>query len=80
MKTKDVIKIFGSAPTLAKCLGITAQAIYQWPEFVPKQWAYEIEVRTEGLLKFDISNNTQAKSVASYDMKAFVQKYNQTKG
>ncbi len=80
MKTKDVIKIFGSAPRLAKCLGITAQAIYQWSEYVPRQWGYEIEVRTGGLLKFDASNDPQAKKIAVYDMKAFVQKYKQTKG
>lgn len=32
MRKEDAIEIFGSPVDLAKALGVTRQAIYQWPD------------------------------------------------
>ena len=36
MNTKDTIEYFGDRATLALALGITVQAIAQWPDSVPR--------------------------------------------
>lgn len=36
MNTKDTIEYFGDRATLAKAIGITVQAIAQWPDSVPR--------------------------------------------
>ncbi|RCN55775.1 Cro/CI family transcriptional regulator [Acidiferrobacter thiooxydans] len=59
MRTKDAIKQFRTAVALARALGCTPQAIYQWGERVPKLRAYQIELLTKGQLKVD---NTQERS------------------
>jgi DNA-binding transcriptional regulator YdaS (Cro superfamily) len=42
MNTKDAIEQFGSIKELAKALGITQPAIYQWGDKVPELRAYQI--------------------------------------
>ena len=36
MNTKDTIEYFEDRATLAKAIGITVQAIAQWPDTVPR--------------------------------------------
>jgi len=42
MKTSDAISKFGSVRALAEALGVSVQAVYRWPEIVPKLRQYEI--------------------------------------
>jgi hypothetical protein len=51
MKTVEAIKHFGSVPALAKVLGCTPSAIYQWGDDVPSNRWFEIEVKSGGALK-----------------------------
>lgn len=51
MKTSEAIEHFGGLKKLADLLGIWPQVIYQWGEYPPKSRQYELEVRTNGVLK-----------------------------
>jgi len=51
MKKKDAIEHFGSVADLAKTLGITPEAIYQWGDDVPEGRAFQIDVLTKGKLR-----------------------------
>ena len=51
MKKKEVIDYFGSQSATAKALGITRQAVNQWPEMVPPAIAEAIERLSNGALK-----------------------------
>lgn len=42
MKTSYAIELFGGVKALADALGITRQAIYQWPEDLPQEQADRI--------------------------------------
>jgi hypothetical protein len=42
MKKSEAVSIFGGVRKLADALGITREAIYQWPEQVPRLRQYEI--------------------------------------
>ena len=42
MEKNDVIAKFGGVGKLAEALGITREAIYQWPPIVPRLRQYEI--------------------------------------
>ena len=42
MNKSDAITIFGSAPKLAAALGITRQAVYQWPDNLDQRLTDEI--------------------------------------
>lgn len=42
MTKKDAIDLFGSVQVLAAALGITRQAIYQWPNDLPQDQADRI--------------------------------------
>lgn len=55
MKKSDVIKFFGSIPKLAKFLNIDRTAVYQWGETIPENRQYELEVKTNGVLRSDYS-------------------------
>ena len=37
MKKQDAIKLFGETKDLASVLGITRQAIYQWPDYLNQE-------------------------------------------
>jgi DNA-binding transcriptional regulator YdaS (Cro superfamily) len=51
MKTQDAIEHFGGLKKLADLLGIWPQVIYQWGEYPPPGRQYELEVRTNGVLR-----------------------------
>lgn len=53
MKTSDVIALLKTKSEVAKLLGIGRSAVSQWGDFVPADRQYEIEVKTNGLLKSD---------------------------
>lgn len=39
MRKQDAISLFGTARALASALGITPQAVYQWPEKISQEQA-----------------------------------------
>jgi hypothetical protein len=51
MYTSDVISHFGTVAAAAKALDISASAIYQWGDLVPKGTAYRLQVMTGGALQ-----------------------------
>ena len=55
MNKSDVISHFGSVKAAAKAIGITTNAMYMWPELVPRGSAYTVQVITAGKLKVDPS-------------------------
>lgn len=55
MRVIDVAKHFGSIEELAKFLKISRDSVYKWGELVPAHRQYELEVKTNGLLKSDYS-------------------------
>lgn len=34
MRKLDAVKMFGTVPDLARAIGVTPQAIYQWPDIL----------------------------------------------
>lgn len=53
MKTREAISAVGGVQKLCRLLECTRAAIYQWGEEVPEGRQYELEVKTDGLLKSD---------------------------
>ena len=53
MKTQEAIDYYGSTKKLADALGIWPQVIYTWGERPPMARQYELEVKTQGVLKAD---------------------------
>lgn len=53
MKKQEVIDYFGNAKVLADKLGIWPQAVYQWPDPLPKSVQYKIEVISKGRFKVE---------------------------
>lgn len=53
MRKIDAIKHFGSQVAIARELGLGKAAVSKWPEQVPRPWAAELHVRTDGGLHFD---------------------------
>ena len=51
MTTQEAIKYYGSGVNLAKALGCTPQAIYQWREYPDFKTQCQIQVLTNGKLK-----------------------------
>lgn len=51
MKTKKVIKHYGSVKKVAQALDIYPQTVYAWGEDVPDSASYKIQVLTNGVLK-----------------------------
>lgn len=58
MKTKDAIKHFGSIKRLAEALDIWPHVIYRWGEHPPLARQYELEVKTKGELKAEVSRES----------------------
>lgn len=50
MTKTEVIAHFGGVSQVAKALGLSYEAVRQWPEKIPKLRQYEIERLTEGKL------------------------------
>ena len=57
MKKKDAIDYFGSARALAEALGISRQAVYQWPDTVPDTQMYKLAWLTDGALAVEDSDD-----------------------
>lgn len=53
MRVDDVVKKFGSIDELARFFKISRDSVYKWGELVPIHRQYELEVKTNGLLKSD---------------------------
>ena len=51
MKTKEAISYFGGIKQLAKELEIWPHVIYRWGDNPPMARQYEIEVKTNGILR-----------------------------
>lgn len=51
MRKSDVIEYFGSVSAVANALELTTQAVSMWPEIVPRNRQWQIDVLTEGKLK-----------------------------
>ncbi|EFE3785705.1 helix-turn-helix domain-containing protein [Escherichia coli] len=51
----SAIKFYGSQRAIAQSLGISEQAVSQWPELIPKGAALELEKLTDGALKCDLN-------------------------
>lgn len=54
MKTSEAIEHFGGLKKLADAIGVWPQVIYQWGDSPPMSRQYELEVRTNGVLKADV--------------------------
>ncbi len=51
MYKKELLDYFDGSPTeAAKVIGVSRQTIWNWPELIPEQWAWQIEGRTRGAL------------------------------
>lgn len=55
MKTKNVIRHFGTKTLVAKALGITKPAVGKWGKVVPELRQFQLEVITQGALKSDFT-------------------------
>jgi len=53
MKKADVIKYFGGVKPLCEAMGMTRQALDQWPDVVNKARQWELEVISGGALLVD---------------------------
>lgn len=53
MRKSDLIDHFGTQAAAARALGRTKGAVGQWPEVLTARLQFEIEARTNGLLKVD---------------------------
>jgi hypothetical protein len=51
MTTEDAVKFYGTPVKLAEALGLTPEAIYQWPEKPPILRQYQLEVLTKRKLR-----------------------------
>lgn len=54
MNKSIAIELYGTGCAVALALGISPQAVSQWPELVPKGAALELEKLTNGALKCDL--------------------------
>ena len=53
MLTADAIAYFGSKVAIARKLRLGKAAVSKWGEVVPRPWAAELHVLTDGQLHFD---------------------------
>jgi hypothetical protein len=51
MTTQEAINHYGSTKKLADALGVWPQVIYAWGERPPMGRQYELEVKTQGVLR-----------------------------
>ncbi len=79
MKTDELIKVFGTASRLSRFLGISPQAIYQWPEYVPRHWGYEVEARSKGVIKYTPEPGSKTEAIVQVNFCSFVSTNKSTK-
>lgn len=53
MLKSDVIEHFGSEAEVARALGVTRGAVWQWKDIIPRGSAYQIQIITRGKLRVD---------------------------
>lgn len=53
MQKKDVIAFFGTPTKTARCMRISHQAVYAWPDKLPDSVQFKVELVTKGALKSD---------------------------
>lgn len=53
MTKQEAIKYFGGVKALADALGVWPQAVYAWPDDLPRSRQFEIQVKSKGALKVD---------------------------
>ena len=53
MKRETVFDYYGSQSKLRKNIGLTRQAVNQWPDPIPVMWALKLDYLTNGALVFD---------------------------
>ena len=53
MTTQEAINHYGSTKKLADVLGVWPQVIYAWGDRPPMGRQYELEVKTDGVLRAD---------------------------
>jgi hypothetical protein len=51
MNKKTMVDYFGDTKATAKALGVTTQAVYSWPDIVPKLRAMQAHLVSGGKLK-----------------------------
>lgn len=56
MNKSDVVRHFGSQAEVARALGISPGAVWQWAEDLPEDRQAQIELLTGGRIKADIPN------------------------
>lgn len=61
MRKQDVIEHYGSEARAARALGISRQAVNAWPDPIPENTAYRIQVLTKNALKVDPALYRKAK-------------------
>lgn len=62
MRKSEVIEYFGSVTAVAYALELTTQAVSMWPETVPRNRQWQIDVLTNGKLKAQRSKASKIKS------------------
>lgn len=53
MTRSEAIEYFGGIPQLSKALGITYEAVRQWPEEIPLLRQYQLQELSGGHLRVD---------------------------
>ena len=53
MLKKDVLEFFGGLPETARALRMHEASVRRWPEVIPTQSEYLIELATKGKIKSD---------------------------
>lgn len=53
MRKADAIEHYGSGAAVGRALGIGKAAVSKWPPIIPRPWAAELHIRTNGKLHFD---------------------------
>lgn len=62
MKKSDAIKHYGSRAAIGRALRIGKAAVSKWPEKVPRPWAAELHIITNGALHFDPSEYVETEN------------------
>ena len=77
MKKQKVLELFGTNTALADFLDIRPQYVSAWKDDIPDHFAYELHVRTNGVLPLDLAETDHPYKRMDYEV--FVQKYKSTK-
>lgn len=60
MTKKQAVKYYGTEQAIADALGISRQAVNQWPAIIPLKSQFLLELDTNGKLKADRSARVKA--------------------